>query len=608
MWLQHILSLYCFWGCYGNLLAPTEDSYIEKHVFECILHISKTHIEKEKPLLVLTHNNTFQSQNKSLQYDKITQILHNEFQYPIISFGVNNIIRNYREIKPNSNVVIYPPIETERKVVRELLRKLKFFPNAKGKYIIAATRLYNNVEDRIKVSRFLIQSVFKLNVIHIIALVPYKTDNQSHLLIDVFTWNPNEQKNICYEIIDKVKLIDVWNTHTKRLLYNENLFPTLPKIHMRECRVHVKSGFNFPFIIRDKHGVITGSMMNIIRIIHEDMRCRVVLGNYVENEHIAFPFVYSPLNRISECSLTYPHFRQDVTWFVPPGLEYPRWQSLVRSLSPVVWALILLIFVIGSYVIKLLGNYESEQNANVTAILTALQTYLGSEASDRFKGPLAVSFFSIWLFYWLIINTAYQSAMFGLLVNPGQMPPVKTFKELKESGLQMKKAITFDSLMNSTSNLFLLRDEVVNYEPCTADKCYINLTKYRNIAVFDTAVRGNLYKKFKLDERGRYQLYPLDENIASVHIGIAIRKLSCILYNKLEKTLRRLNTAGFINKWNEDIIMGWRYDNEQYFDSGGVAFAFTLSHVQGTFYLLLIGLMLALIAFIIETVVYTLRS
>ena len=78
------------------------------------------------------------------------------------------------------------------------------------------------------------------------------------------------------------------------------------------------------------------------------------------------------------------------------------------------------------------NHYNQTSKNNKEVLFTALLTHLATGVGERYKGFVAVLFFSLWLCYCLIINTAYKSQFFELLVHPRKLPPIKSISELKK--------------------------------------------------------------------------------------------------------------------------------------------------------------------------------
>ena len=131
------------------------------------------------------------------------------------------------------------------------------------------------------------------------------------------------------------------------------------------------------------------------------------------------------------CPHTYPHFSKDITWYVPVH-QIPRWQGLVRVFHPLMWLLVTIAFLLGSLTFLLFDKCHANINPNATEFLMdILQTHLAIGIIRRFASKPANLFFLLWLFYCLLIYTAYTSELIGFLGNPGTYRLVNNLEELK---------------------------------------------------------------------------------------------------------------------------------------------------------------------------------
>ncbi|PSN52467.1 hypothetical protein C0J52_15003 [Blattella germanica] len=179
----------------------------------------------------------------------------------------------------------------------------------------------------------------------------------------------------------------------------------------------------------------------------------------------------------------------DYTWYVPSGEKAEPWRSLFKAFTLKMWILVIITSVFGNLFLWFLQKTRFILNI---AIPKSTKDFLyiaiiGIDLNNTNQGPGYACFLVLWLFYSLLINAAYQSTLFELMVDPGEYPPIETFDELKESGLSRK------------SGIFVIGKED-EYNIC-GDTCFADLARNRNFSVFYSIFSGTLEMDLYRDRR-----------------------------------------------------------------------------------------------------------
>ena len=202
----------------------------------------------------------------------------------------------------------------------------------------------------------------------------------------------------------------------------------------------------------------------------------------------------------------------------------------------------------------------------------------------------------LWLYYCLVINTAYQSALFGLIVNPGHYPPIETLMELDESGLEKVTEYHTDKVdQGGPYSLYY------NQFPLCSDtvyNCFKKIAKERLQTVLASSYVGKKAME-EFTEGGLPQIVPVREKYFTMYLVVQISDLSCVLHKPMEISLSRLVSAGLIQRWNEAFSITERR-RVTLNNVTSPVFAFGLTHLYGVFYICILGLVLAFIVFLIE--------
>ena len=97
----------------------------------------------------------------------------------------------------------------------------------------------------------------------------------------------------------------------------------------------------------------------------------------------------------------------------------------------------------------------------------------------------------------MVVNIAYQSALFGLIVNPGHDPAIKTLKELDESGLEKVKSYYTQKVIRKGHESLYFN----NLPVCAPDSylCFKKLSENREVAVLvDNYIGDKAIKEFSV--------------------------------------------------------------------------------------------------------------
>ena len=134
-------------------------------------------------------------------------------------------------------------------------------------------------------------------------------------------------------------------------------------------------------------------------------------------------------------------------------------------------------------------------------------------------------------------------------------------------------------------------------EFCTV--CFERLSDERDIAILDHRFHGLFYMHSFYSTSSKPKAVALEENLNILLMAVIVNKMGCMLHTRLEEIQRRLASSGLLNLWVDAM-----YENsfKNYYNVLKVeqTIALQFSHLQGAFYLLIIGLCLGTVAFIIE--------
>lgn len=150
------------------------------------------------------------------------------------------------------------------------------------------------------------------------------------------------------------------------------------------------------------------------------------------------------------------------------GRMIPVWMYYTQEFNLTVWAFILLVFTLCSFVlyfmIKVHGTSSKVIHAFDYVFLFMFSVQLGISASPRVKFTKLRLWISAVILYSLIISSAYQSTLGSFLTVPWQRENIKTFQEILSAnytiiGIPQGKRIlqrfsADNKILNALSNRF----------------------------------------------------------------------------------------------------------------------------------------------------------
>ncbi|PSN35995.1 Ionotropic receptor 912 [Blattella germanica] len=605
---QNLLRFFIFWlhalCCYAVISTSDSEDSLETVLSECIVKISSTYFNPNLPLTIQASNTWHYPYEQNFKRGEIfLQMLSQENFVPRVIVGHKFSMVLDKIDKIGSIIIFLPYVNNDREgmlVLEMILASIHKSRKKNSQIIIGAMTIYEEFEVRKRNAKpLLIVANAKLSD-NAIVLFPYPSpSNNSSYHVDVFGWLPEEQKTSIAQI-DNVKCMDTWIGETKSFLNNFYLFPIKALTDMGRKVVNVAMNDFFPFCFQD-HRMAKGSFFFVLMWFCEKYNCRVKNTGIIDSVHIVFPTIYEPRYESLGCEFTHPQFSTQLQWFVPSGTEIPRWQSLVRTFSGMMWVFVAVVFATGVSIFFLIEScwcdvFDLVGNLD-TALTTVTLTHLGLGVSYKCTGLVTCLFFTLWLFYCLLINTAYQSALLGQLISPGEYPPIRSHEELMAANIKLKTTFYFTLGRDS-----FWVDKIRKYEFCHLTECFVDVERHKDQAVLSDRYLGMKEAALRIDVQGKHQVLEMPDLEGTMYFLANVRLGSCIFRGALEKEIQRLESSGIIKHWNELFLKEFQELNAR--QEISFLFSFSLNHLQGPFYVLLIGLVFALVVFVSETLLH----
>jgi hypothetical protein len=615
------------------LLHPPGDTTVfERHLLKGIVNISVTYFTNSRPLIILTAdawcNNTLQNRLG----DSVFRDIHAVTIWPLLTFSTNCCapVTGKTAAKHDAVILLLNEDNTsyEDIVLQRMLRKLVTcsFWNPRARYVIASTAVPTSTHGQHAVAVSILNHFYALSILNAIFLIqePVQRNNSEissePLAIDIFTLPQHGPQKSGNRILD-VAFLDRWVSEEGRtgsgFRNNVSLFRSQPITDMRGSNVTM-AYFVWPPLVMSSD--MTGSAIS--KLCNEGLELRL-LKTVAEHTNVTFDFRKKKFNvkahgyfgaqwleteRLDSFDATWTHFTGAVTWFVPRERAIPRWQSLIKIFNPGFWLLVFFIYVLGSLTFWVLGNTQSRDKETASfrhVILIFMNTLSMALSESVYKKPKRIRsqiFFLLWSLYCFEVNNAYQSSLIGFLTNPGHLPRINDIDSLLESGVELGIQSGIQSDLKDASdprNKRILK----SYITCSGinlDKCLKRMAYEGDLAVAGGRIGLEFLAHTKYMKNGKPLYVPFKDNIQQGHMVIYLKKGS-ILLERINSIVLRLQNAGIIDKWVNDIRRKFaKHFDDALFEDGFCVL--TLGHLEGAFYLLLLGMFVSVTIWLLEII------
>ncbi|PSN56486.1 Ionotropic receptor 482 [Blattella germanica] len=592
----------------SNPLPLDSVSPVEESLSKCVAKIANEYFNKDLATALFIPYREYESRSyistKDSHVDFLVQLLHQRIDHPLVMLDYHNNPQSlHQKVKLGSYIIILTG-----EVSSHIHMTLKVFLTIRevAKQMLPSGRLLITMTASPKMKRMYLVSTFlrpiwrAFEISEAIVLLPRITPTTDDV-IEVYKWFPEEQDDPCLLVLNRFVLLDIWIMNVNEFIYGVPLFQNNLITDMKGCVLNVTLQEHPPLVYLFNNGTMFGTLANQLYIIANRLNLRMKYNPTDRRTlpNLRFPFPLINVKKIillinQECVVTYPYFIQHLKWVVPAGAPVPRWKSLIKIFNPLMWLCVVTTFLIGSITSWLLLKENQQSLTYISALLDTLLTYLVAGISDRYKGTVASTFFVLWLFYCLIINTAYQSALLSFLADPGHDQPIKTIEELHRSGLHLMSGYKFDGLaakvVFKTNSYELCKDPI---------RCFTKIALNRDTALLDEEQYTYFKRSYFYDSRTKkYLITTIDESVYTMYFATAVYTHGCLLFKRMEQLVHRMWSAGLVIKDINKILMLTNIKNQKVLNND--PYVISLSHLQGSLYFLASGLFVSIIVFLIE--------
>ncbi|PSN41044.1 Ionotropic receptor 549 [Blattella germanica] len=596
----------------ADIELPISD-ILEIQLGKCLINISNEYFKDIMPVIIERNIDQYCSKdgrNLEENYTNLITVLSEGMNHSVIHLNCYMEYKERHDIKPGSAVLIMPnDVTTPESMVRFtsffVHTLFSLYGNRAMRIVVVSKHLSKSRKSQMSLASAMLFGIWRtVQIADAIVLLPAVAQEihsrKIYPSIDVLTWFTNDQSDVCLLKVDRVKYLDHWQYEEERFVTNTNLFPVKDVTNMRGCELKVELKKDPPFghfmnknerFFNDHNFGVYGVMLEAIGDF-----CNISFSYFIEVDEdlsldIIAPIFLVPGDDIHDsCYFSYPYFKDTVTLYVPIT-PIPKWQGIIRVFDIEMSILIAATYVFGSFVFWLFAKLKNQGLDDISlALMNTLRTYLGDgmHTARKYRGVISTSFLTLWLFFCIQISTAFQSVLIVFLINPGTYPPISSIEELDKSGF--KKMSSYD-FVGTTD----VEKEWRSYGKCYKHDCWNILGQNSRVAVL-----GNRFHFDVLVSKiiGRSKVSRVTDSVKD-YLPVSYIQLGCIFGRRFNSLFHRLVMAGISNFWLlKSSYLFWRtLKNES--DVEEVT-SISLVHLQGLFYLVLIGFLLAFIVFVCE--------
>lgn len=458
-------------------------------------------------------------------------------------------------------------------------------------------------------------------------------------ILKVYSSAPGESFDLCGKVT-KASLINVWVSGANDegyFLYKMPLFRQKILGTFHGCPIRV-SAFDYrPFFIQDINSgknkdtisFDDGLEFRLLNTISKSTNMSVVFDSIpVGGDLWGRPLgngswtgilgrVLSGSSDVAMCSLYYvchlsndfecskPYVFDKTSWCLPCPRPFPHWLSLTRVFKLDLWLVFILSYVIYAslmWISATLNNMQGNKELSYTSVskcfLNLWAVILGVAAHGKIPSKSVIrTSFVLWVLYSLVLNVVYQTFLTTFLIQPGFEHEISTVNELLESGMEMGLPTTVDTVLPElTSKLYIRRTF------CTdMSTCFHRLAFEGNFAVLCSKYNTeyDVARKYT-DSSGKSLICHLKEDFSLQFITLTVRKGSHLL-DKFNRIISHVLEAGLMNTWWKNLKYKATLRAASAFTGHNSKHtAMTTQHFQSAFFVLAIGLILAMLCFVWE--------
>lgn len=309
-------------------------------------------------------------------------------------------------------------------------------------------------------------------------------------------------------------------------------------------------------------------------------------------------------------SSSIPYYQDELTWCVPTAGLASSLSNAFGIFNIFIWLIVIIILIVSGLLLLQFARIENKHGTENVAwsIITSLAFTL-SQAGHFFpqRAPVKI-FLALLMFYAFHLNTAYHSFLITVMTKPKYEPQVADAWTAVHNGYKFYGNEETLAYFVRKGNESVSRTIVRRFNVCKdIDTCLALIRTRKKVAI---AVSRHHSDNSPAISSNEMYCFKREDNVYTYSVSMLTKKQYHLL-EKINSLLRTISESGLLLRWAQQS------ENRQVDASdtettgrhgGGPVVKLKMEHVEGGFLLHIIGLTIALFAFIGEYIFYQLHK
>ena len=502
-----------------------------------------------------------------------------------------------------------------------------------------------------KIAKYVASYLWNWKIAHAVVFkYAYEKAAEENKAIKLYTWYLYKDNKKCENIRD-ILVMNTWITNgdSGYFIKNNSLFHKDLKPNTRGCPIRISTVPMWFFVVPSKYEYVQSSS-SIMPIYTDGLEIKIIKaiagklnmvekylprsekpwilmdkrGNvlgyardfYTKNADIAFGGMSLTYVMFLLSDPTNIYLWDKISWYVPCGSKFPRWESPVRIFSKSLWICFGTSIALSVTVVTLLANVSrSRETSSYKGVISTLCKCWGVIVGVCISLPKSLSvrmFFMSWICYSLIINTIFQSYLTTYLIDPGFIPHFRTLQELLNSSMSVG-LVDYDLQLYINSNDEYISKIMKNVIDCTLkEDCLKWAIQYGNISI----VQSTLYMDYVKADSSLHSTHQetntlclLEDEVVQHLRFVMIMPKGSPLFPVVNDIIVRLTEAGFVDHWINDYfykqnIIHKKHVSHKLLDEYT---KLTLAHMESPFYLMTLACGLSILVLFVEILYHRIK-
>ena len=317
---------------------------------------------------------------------------------------------------------------------------------------------------------------------------------------------------------------------------------------------------------------------------------------------------------LQQTQVSYPYTISCSTFLTPRSQPLAHWRIMILPFDGVLWAVTLSTMLAGGLLLQwlsLLYRWLMDGSCGNThrfgeAMFYIIQAVTGVHGSERSDWPIR-GYTSFWWVFCFLITLIYRTALITRLTAPILPSPTNTIEELARSGVYLYgHTALFSDLSNRSSDSNAVKMGQ-RFRTVPANTSVEELLSGGDAAFMENKanIQSILAEMVKRDPVFEQRLHVMEECLTVFPVAIAMAPGSQFR-QQVHHIINRLNAAGLVEFWMRADARHHLVHQRR--STGDSKVPFSLDHLQGCFYLLIVGCLITFSAFLAEIAHFKIRN